>query len=90
MLENQPTRYEITASKNGHTALVGYTPRKSRDGLLAMVRKNGARFAAFTGDDNLLFGAHAADGGVSGGWVIQFTGRTQREALSEGQHPFLA
>lgn len=89
-LKNYATRYEIrgTNTETGQTVLIGYTAQKSRAGILAMCRKNGAEIVARLRGDSLEFGKRAADGATLGHWRIGFSGRTQREAIIAGELPF--
>lgn len=85
------TRYEITARRNGHSVLIGYTPRRSKPGLLAALQKHGPALVAFLGvgdDDRITFHGSPAHAMV-GEWRLGFTGRTQARAKQEGELPFL-
>ena len=88
------TRYEITARHpDGRTYLVGYTPRKSRPGLLVAMRKFGAEIIdklAVAEDDEITWATAPTPRAFTGDWIIAFTGRTQRDARMEGEHPFIA
>lgn len=78
------TKYEITARhSDGRSFLIGFTARKSRVGLLAVLRDRG---------DEILVKCGFTDGAkaeytkgrfpcvLSEGWTIGFTGRTKLEA----------
>lgn len=84
-LQNRPTRYEIAATKGERRILVGYTARKSRHGILAMLRQRGAEMIERLeiGESDLL----TTDKGalLVSGWRIAFTGRTQRDCIMEGE-----
>ena len=80
------TRYELAAiHPDGRRMLVGYTEKRSRAGLLGMVRQRGAKFTDATGADSITFGKRATDGATAGDWIVAFTGRTQREAYIAGE-----
>jgi hypothetical protein len=89
-LTNYHTRYEVVATNMHRTILAGYTSRKSRSGLLATVRMHSEAWVELTGDNALSWGRRASDGAAIGEWVIRFSGRTQREAIIEGELPFIA
>mgnify|MGYP001584239683 CR=1 FL=1 len=81
-----PTRYELAAiHPDGRRLLVGYTARRSRGGLLSMVRQRGETFTDATGADSITFGDRAADGATAGEWSVRFTGRTKLDAEREGR-----
>lgn len=88
------TRYEITATHpDGRAFLVGYTPRLSRPGLLAAMQNVGNAIVeklAIGDDDALTFGTKPRPHAKTTGWMIGFTGRTQRDAKQSGELPFIA
>ena len=84
-LRNYGTRYEIAAINGVQRIRIAYTSRHSRQGLLAAVRRNGPEVVKLTGSEMITFGQRAADGGISGDWHIGFTGRTQRDAICNGE-----
>ena len=88
------TRYEITAHHpDGRTYLVGYTPRKSRRGLLSAMQNVGGPMIEkldIGEDDEISFATKPAPRALTGEWIIAFTGRTQLDARSEGEHEFIA
>lgn len=92
------TRYEVTATNGTRTVLVGYTPRISRPGLLAVMQRQGDRLIATCGISDIdpiefivasnchpRIHAH-----VGKHWIVGFTGRTQREAIQGREHDFIA
>lgn len=88
-IRNYGTRYELVASHpDGRKVLVGYTPRRGRSGLFDMLAKNGEAWVKFSGAENITFGKRVSDGAVSGEWSIKFSGRTQRDAICNGELPF--
>ena len=84
------TKYEIVAVLNGTTRLVLYTGQHSRSGLIASVMQRGEELARFCKTEEFEIGKRAADGVHIGDWHITFSGRTKREAISEGEFPFIA
>ena len=88
------TRYEVIGeTANNRRFLVGYTPRKSRRGLLAIMQRHGdplIDLLAIGENDQITFAMkpriHAA---IENGAVVKFTGRTQCDAENEGELPFL-
>lgn len=88
-LQNHHTRYEIVATNGPDKILVGYSARKGRRGLLGMVRLHAEAWMSFTGDNGLNFAKRAADGAMMGKWKINFSGRTQRDAILAGELPFI-
>lgn len=88
-LKHYSSRYELVATHpDGRKVLVGYTPRRGRSGLFDMLAKNGVAWVKFSGSENITFGKRVADGAISGKWSINFSGRTQREAICNGELPF--
>jgi len=83
------TKYEIVAALNGTTRLVQYTARHSRSALIASVRQRGEQLVKFCNAEEFQIGKRAADGVHIGNWHIGFSGRTKREAISEGEFPFI-
>jgi hypothetical protein len=78
------TRYEVVARRNGRAVLIGYTPHRSRPGLLAAMRKHGPELVEFLrpGEhDSILLAGYPPD------FVIGESGRTQARAKQEGELP---
>ena len=85
----EPTRYEITARHaDGRELLVVYTSQKSRNGLLKAIRGNAS---VLFPEDALFYGLSAKPlpHVTCCNWIIGFSGRTQRQAYSEGERPFV-
>jgi hypothetical protein len=90
-LKNRRTRYELVAEHpDGRRLLVRYTSRLGRRGLFDALQQDSARLCAVLGADAIHFGTRAGDGGTMGEWKIRFTGRTQREAIIDGELQFYA
>lgn len=80
-LRNRSTKYELVADGK---ILAGYCPHGKMN-ILKMLRKNGEAWAArISENDRIEFD----DGGRSakvGPYQIRFSGRTQREAIINGE-----
>jgi hypothetical protein len=87
-LSRYGTAYEVTATHQQHASiLIGYTPRKSFAGLYDAFRQHGKHFGDLTGSETaerdrmmIVFDS---------GWIIRFSGRTERDAISNGERPFI-
>ena len=91
-LQNYATRYEtVVTHADGTRHLLGYTPRKSTAGLVDVVHKHGPRLSGVLGlaaDANMkAAGKHEMH--IDGGHKVHFSGRTQRDAILEGEHPHI-
>lgn len=83
------TRYEVVAhGPAGETIRVGFTRRRSRPGLMEVLRSRGEELveAMDVGDDDRLTlhtkpNVHATFEPC--GWTVGFTGRTEREVAQE-------
>lgn len=92
-IHNRATRYELAAIMGERRVLIAYTGRRSRHGLLEACRKRGPQVVALTcpsGEELLNFDKKASNGATIGQWAIRFTGRTQRDAIMEGELPYVA
>lgn len=89
-LKNYQTRYECVMTNGNQTYLLAYSSGRSRDNMLKIVRSRGERIVEITHSESITFGTKVADGAVCGDWKIKFTGRTQRDCILEGEHPFIA
>jgi hypothetical protein len=89
-LVNRSTLYEVVAVHPTHGEfVVGFTARKSRDGLFSLLRTNATELrnlpalrveSVFTFQKiGASFVAHAD------GWLFRFSGRTERQAYGEGR-----
>jgi len=88
-LRHYATRYELVAVKGDRTVLVTYTSQKSRDGIYSSAQHRGEALAKLTGTETITFAKKAKDGAEMNGWKINFSGRTQRDAICNGEHPFI-
>ena len=86
-LRNRATRYEITAKGPDGEFLVGYTARKTRRGMLEVMRMYHGNLIHLCDTNEMTVPSHfkAKDGIVMGDWTIKFSGRTQRDAISNGE-----
>lgn len=82
------TRHEITLSNGTDAYLVAYTARRSQAGLTACVfdAERAPAIARITGATDAT---KTKTGWALGGWTIQFSGRTQRDAIMSGEHKFI-
>lgn len=86
------TRYEIIASKGNRSYLIGYTPRVSRSGLLAVMQRHGPdiiRVIDIKEEDEIRWYTSPRVHAEVAGWFIGFTGRTQKEAQQAGEVEFI-
>src|SRR5262245_5294671 len=85
------TRHEIAARhRYGHELLIGYTPHKSRPGLLAAVQQRSLEIVLVLGaseSDEIIVEAEPPHCCRIGEWCIVFTGRTEARAKREGELP---
>jgi hypothetical protein len=87
-LKNRNTRYEIVLTNGTDTKfLVLYTAQHSQSGLRAAVRQRYDAILVLTGGE-APFAAKRSDVFNGNEWRCFFSGRTQREAIIEGEHPF--
>ena len=89
-LTNRHTRYEVVAlhPTDYRSMLIGYTSRHSLRGLIDMLSHNAASFFKLVGETT----CRRENGQLicANGWIVRFTGRTQREAYLNGERPFVA
>ena len=94
---NTPTYYEVVLTDGNRRILVGYTLRRACSRSLATL-VNGKLRAGDTRIDRIaklsdtaakdwLFAKKAADGAYCGAWRLVWSGRTEREARSQGELP---
>lgn len=94
---NEATRYELVAKNDdgSTTILVGYTPRRTVSGMIAMLLSGDAapnrridRLSRAAGVEAVAWEAPhrgAAQKISAPGWSVSFSGRTQREAATLGE-----
>jgi hypothetical protein len=87
-LKNHNTRYEIVLTNGTDTKyLVLYTARHSQSGLRAAIRQRYDAILVLTGGE-APFAVKRSDIFKGREWRCFFSGRTQREAIIEGELPF--
>jgi hypothetical protein len=87
-LKNRSTRYEsVLTNGTDRKFLVLYTAQHSHRGLIAAIRQRYDAILAKTGGE-LPHAAKAGQKFTGNEWLCSFSGRTQREAIIEGQLPF--
>lgn len=92
-LQHGPTRYEVVlTTPDGRRFLVGYTPRKSKPGVLRAAQRVGQQIIAampgLTDQHRMTWAAGGFD--LGNGARIALSGRTQRDAIMAGTElPFL-
>lgn len=83
------TRYEVElVHPDGRRVLLGYTARKSRPGLRALARPRVAAIWRWLGvpqGSETTWAKRGPEIRVWGGGAIRFSGRTQRDAIMEGE-----
>jgi hypothetical protein len=88
-IKNYHTRYEaLLIGPDGQEILLGYTSRKSRRGLLEMLRRHPDDVLAFVQREGTVsYGRQMIN--FSSGWRAVFSGRTERDAILLGEKPFI-
>jgi len=92
-LQHAPTRYEVVlTTPDGRRLLVGYTPRKSKPGVLRAAQRVGQQIIAampgLTDEHRMTWAAGGFN--LGNGARIALSGRTQRDAIMAGDElPFL-
>ena len=90
-LQRYATCYELAIRHaDGRTYLLAYCGSKSRETVFRIARKHGTRIVEVTGVDQIFFAKRSADGAIVGDWRIVWTGRTERDAITNGELPFIA
>lgn len=83
-LRYRQTKYELAVDGK---ILAGYT-RQSKMGILNMLRKNGESWAKrLNANDMITFNKNGREATI-GQYNVKFTGRTQRDAIIEGELPW--
>ena len=93
-MRNTYTRYEVILTNGGgypqgQLLLVGYTPRRSRPGLLEVMRQHGDAIIAVTGLSDRHIPVYTPSTKTYhlgfDGWSVTFSGRTQIDAQDHGE-----
>ena len=85
----RPTLYELAITKGDQRFLIMYCGRQGRSTIWDCCQEHGLKLVALTGCENLTFAKLTRDGAMMGDWQIRFTGRTQRDAHSTNQLPWI-
>jgi hypothetical protein len=88
----EPTRYELAMERDNQKFLVCYSARMGRHAILQSLRNRAPevlQVGQITDDDMLTWKKPASQGAMLGNWRVYWTGRTQRQAISEGELPFV-
>lgn len=89
-LKNRCTAYELAMTHpDGRSFLIRYTNRRTRSGLYNCCYQAAVAIDKVAGTDFFTPAKRAADGGTIGEWTIAFTGRTQRDAIINGELVFI-
>jgi hypothetical protein len=92
-LRNFVTRYEVALTfADGRKMLVCYTPRKNKAGLLSCIQSRGNAILAQMpdlSDDARLTYDKTTGFDLGNGCRVHFTGRTQRDAISNDELGFI-
>ena len=83
------TAYELIATDGTQRVLVCYCESKSRQTIFKVARKHGEKLVKLCSSETIHFAKRSSDGATIGAWTIRFSGRTQREAIMEGELPFI-
>lgn len=91
--QHKYTRYEcIAENAAGEKMLLAYSMQTGRRSLLDCAQKHGPQLIAWLKigpDASLEFLKPANRGAQIGPASLRFSGRTQRDAIIEGEHPFI-
>lgn len=93
-LRNRQTLYEVLASDGQTHLLIVYCGRSKTRFFRALAERDsvrGKKLAELAGTEQLKFPEKPDSSliGTLGKWTIRFSGRTQREAISQGEHRYL-
>lgn len=89
-LHNRPTKYELAITHpNGSSYLIRYTNRRNRTGMWDCLYQVAQAITDLTGTDYVDPAWLVKDGATVGEWTIHFTGRTQRDAIINGELEFI-
>lgn len=92
-LVNYGTKYELTISRDHQTFLLAYTMRHGRADLVRAIRNRGEmllRVLALAEDARFEFISTKQPKARLGDWTIEFTGRTQKDAIcTRSEHSYI-
>lgn len=93
LLQNRATRYEVAVTHaDRRRVLLCYTAKHSSRGLTDALRGRMVEVGTFLAlPDEARFAVQAGENRItaSSGGEVSFTGRTQRQAIMEGELPFI-
>jgi hypothetical protein len=84
-IKNYRTRYEVIMSSGVDRRLVVYMSGRSFRQLLCAIQDRIENIKAVAGADVWVNSRKF----TAGDWAIEFSGRTQREAILAGEYPFI-
>ena len=91
-LQNYGTRYEAVVIRgDGERRLLAYCGRHSRRGLIDALQNRAEiaiKFLGIGADARMTLAKDAIS--LTGGGMVKFTGRTQRDAIMSGELPYIA
>ena len=85
------TLYELAAehSETHQRILIAYCSRKGRAAIYNALVERLDHLLRILGTTDITFAKRAIDGATLGKWKVWFTGRTQRDAISEAELDFI-
>lgn len=87
-IKNASTLYELIADAPGEpTVLAGYC-KHGKMNILAMLQKHGDAWASRISDTDPIILTKDGRSCQLGKYTIKFSGRTERDAIKEGEKPF--
>ena len=88
-LRNRGTSYELVVSKGDTTLLVCYVARNSFKGVLDAVFSRSEALVNATGATEIEWDRSARTISTDNGWDIRLSGRTQRDAVCNGELSYI-
>jgi len=88
-MPSRQTLYELAVECGEERYLVAYCNRRSRQMTLDACRQRGEAVVKVCLSARICFARRAGDGATVGKWAVRFTGRTEREAKSAGELPYI-
>ena len=89
-LQGRPTYYEVALIKGDTRILLQYVHRVTRQSVLKAAQKFGPKLVDLMGvTDETPFSWKPNAVAHLGDWTIRSTGRTEREAITNGELPFI-
>lgn len=89
-LQGRQTLYEVAlVAPDGRRWFVSYTAQSGSKLRAAVARRAVSIAATMADSDPVVLSEGKNSMQLSGGWVVRFTGRTERETILEGRLPSL-